>query len=70
VDTKKDKVNEVLAFINEIHIQDSVGLERVCKLALILQEVWMTLSLEANKYVLHQRKRQQQEDDKTSFCSA
>jgi hypothetical protein len=36
----------------------------VCKLAQILPEIWMTLPLEAKKWLLNERKRQQQEDDK------
>jgi hypothetical protein len=34
----------------------------VCKLAQIPPEIWMTLPLEANKCLLNERKRQQQED--------
>jgi hypothetical protein len=37
----------------------------VCKLAQISPEIWMTLPLEAKKWLLNERKRQQQEDDKT-----
>jgi hypothetical protein len=36
----------------------------VCKLAKIPPEIWMTLPLEAKKWLLNKRKRQQQEDDK------
>jgi hypothetical protein len=36
----------------------------VCKLAQILPEIWMTLPLEAKKWLLNERKRQQQEDEK------
>ena len=36
----------------------------VCKLAQIPPEIWMTLSLEAKKWLLNERKRQQQEDEK------
>jgi hypothetical protein len=36
----------------------------VCKLAQIPPEIWMTLPLEAKKWLLNERKRQQQEDDK------
>jgi hypothetical protein len=73
---KKDKVKEVLALINEIQIQDSCSsdeesvvvpttkTEMVCKLAQIPPEIWMTLPLEAKKWLLNERKRQQQEDDK------
>jgi hypothetical protein len=36
----------------------------VCKLAQIPPEIWMTLPLEAKKWLLNGRKRQQQEDYK------
>jgi hypothetical protein len=36
----------------------------VCKLAQMPPEIWMTLPLEAKKWLLNERKRQQQEDDK------
>jgi hypothetical protein len=36
----------------------------VCKLAQILPEIWMTLPLEAKKWLLNERKYQQQEDQK------
>jgi hypothetical protein len=36
----------------------------VCKLAQIPPKIWMTLPLEAKKWLLNERKRQQQEDDK------
>jgi hypothetical protein len=36
----------------------------VCKLAQIPPEIWMTLPLEAKKWLLNERKRQQQEDEK------
>jgi hypothetical protein len=36
----------------------------VCKLAQIPPEIWMTPPLEAKKWLLNERKRQQQEDDK------
>jgi hypothetical protein len=36
----------------------------VCKLAQIPLEIWMTLPLEAKKWLLNERKRQQQEDEK------
>jgi hypothetical protein len=35
----------------------------VCKLAQIPPEIWMTLPLEAKKWLLNERKHQQQEDD-------
>jgi hypothetical protein len=36
----------------------------ICKLAQIPPEIWMTLPLEAKKWLLNDRKHQQQEDDK------
>jgi hypothetical protein len=36
----------------------------VCKLAQIPSEIWITIPLEAKKWLLNERKRQQQEDDK------
>jgi hypothetical protein len=36
----------------------------VCKSAQIPPEIWMNLHLEAKKWLLNKRKRQQQEDDK------
>jgi hypothetical protein len=69
-------VKKVLALINEIQIQDSCSSDEesvavsptktamVCKLAQIPPEIWMTLPLEAKKWLLNERKRQQQEDDK------
>jgi hypothetical protein len=36
----------------------------VCKLAQIPPEIWMTLPLEAKEWLLNERTRQQQEDDK------
>jgi hypothetical protein len=74
--SKKDKVKNVLALINEIQIQDSCSSDEesvaippnktamVCKLAQIPPESSMTLPLEAKKWLLNEKKRQQQEDDK------
>jgi hypothetical protein len=42
----------------------------VCKLAQIPPEIWMTLPLEAKKWLLNERKRQQQKDDKMKNSSA
>jgi hypothetical protein len=36
----------------------------VCKLAQIPPDIWMTLALEAKKWLLNERKHQQQEDNK------
>jgi hypothetical protein len=38
--------------------------EMVCKLAQIPPEIWMNLPLEAKKWLLNERKREQQEDEK------
>jgi hypothetical protein len=69
-------VKKVLELFNEIKTQDScssdeesstVGLYKiamVCKLAQIPPEIWMTLPLEAKKWLMNERKRQQQEDEK------
>jgi hypothetical protein len=73
---KKDKVKKVLALINEIQIQDLWSSDEgstavpptkaamVCKLAQIPPEIRMILTLKAKKWLLNERKRQQQEDDK------
>jgi hypothetical protein len=72
---KKDKIKTVLALFNELQVQDSAGSDEdinisasskmamVCKLEQVPQEIWMTLSLEAKKWLLNERKRQQQEED-------
>jgi hypothetical protein len=69
-------VKKILALINEIQIQDSCSSDEesvavppikttmVCKLAQIPPEIWMILPLEAKKWILNERKRQHQEDDK------
>jgi hypothetical protein len=69
-------VKKVLALINEIQIQDSCSSDKdsvavpppktamVCKLAKKPTEIWMTLPLEAKKWLLNERKCQQQEEDK------
>jgi hypothetical protein len=61
---KKDKVKKVLALISEIQIQDSCSSDEesvavpltktamVCRLAQISPEIWMTLPLEAKKWIL------------------
>jgi hypothetical protein len=68
---KKDKAKQVLALINESQIQDSTVLEDeveilpasktavVCKLAQVPPEIWNSLSLEAKKWLLNERKHQQ-----------
>jgi hypothetical protein len=74
--TKSNKFKKVLALINELQVQDSTisdeeldGLTptktaMVCKLAQVPPDIWMSLSLEAKKWLLNERKRQQQEDEK------
>jgi hypothetical protein len=73
---KKDKFKKVSELINEIQIQDSFSSDEestavpptktaiVCKLAQIPPEIRMNLPLEAKKWLLNERKSQQQEDDK------
>jgi hypothetical protein len=73
---KKDKIKKVLALINEIEIQDSCSSDEylvavpptetamICKSAQIPPDIWMTLPLEAKKWLLNERKRQQQADNK------
>jgi hypothetical protein len=41
----------------------------VCKLAQVPPEIWIILSLEAKKWLLNERKRQQQEEDKSKMSS-
>jgi hypothetical protein len=65
-----------LALISEIQIQDSCSSDEdsvavsptktamVCKLVQIPTQIWITLPLEAKKWLLNERKRQQQEDNK------
>jgi hypothetical protein len=81
--SKKDKIKTVLASINELQVQDSAGSDEeidtspssktalVCKLAQVPPEIWMTLSLEAKKWLLNERKkkRQQQEEYKSKRSS-
>jgi hypothetical protein len=79
---KKDKIKTVLALINGLQVQDSAGSDEeinnlassktamVCKLAQVPPEIWMTLSVEAKKWLLNERKRQQQEDDKKKMSSS
>ena len=75
------KIKTVLALINELQVQDSAGSDEdinisassktamECKLAQVPQEIWMTLSLEAKKWLLNERKRQQQEEDNSKRSS-
>jgi hypothetical protein len=79
--TKKDKVKQVLALVNELQTQDPTSSDEdvealqfsktdmVCKLAQIPPEIWMTLPFDAKKWLLNERKRQQQEDDKSKKSS-
>jgi hypothetical protein len=73
---KKDKVKKVVALINEAQTNSSYSSDEesvavppsktaiLCKSTQIPPEIWMTLPLEAKKWLLNERKRQQQEDDK------
>jgi hypothetical protein len=79
--SKKEKIKAVLALINELQVQDSVGSDEeidtspssktalVCKLPQVPPEICMTLSLEAKKWLLNERKRQQQGEDKSKKSS-
>jgi hypothetical protein len=72
--TKREKVKKVLALINELQVQDSTisdeeldaltttNTAMVCKLSQVQPAIWMSLSLEAKKWLLNERKCQQQED--------
>jgi len=42
----------------------------VCKLAQVLPEIWMTLSLEDKRWLVNERKHQQQEDEKVKISLA
>jgi hypothetical protein len=76
IEPRSIKSKKVLALSNEIQIQDSYSSDEesvvvpptkttmVCKLAQIPADIWMTLSLEAKKWLLNERNLQQQEDDK------
>jgi hypothetical protein len=78
---KKVKTKQVLALINKLQIQDPNVLDdeleippasntaMICKLAQVPLEIWNSLSLEANKWLLNACKRQQQEDDKLKKSS-
>jgi hypothetical protein len=69
-------LKKLLSLINEIQIQDSCSSDEesvavpptrtavVSELAQIPPEIWMTLPLEAKKWLLNKRKRQQHEDEK------
>jgi hypothetical protein len=78
---KKHKTKQVLVLINELQIQDSSVPEdeeispasktaMICKLAQVPPEIWNSLSLEAKKWLLNERKRQKQEDDKLNRSSS
>jgi hypothetical protein len=69
-------VKKVLELFNEIKTQDSCSSDEesvtvpptkiamVCKLSQIPPEILITLPLEAKKWMMSERKRQQQEDEK------
>jgi hypothetical protein len=42
----------------------------VCKLAQVPTEIWVTLSIEARKWLLNEKKRQQLEGDEKVFLDA
>jgi hypothetical protein len=72
----RNKIQKILALINEIQIQDSCSSDEesaavppiktamAFKLAQIPPEIWMTLPLEAKKWLWNKRNSQQREDDK------
>jgi hypothetical protein len=74
-------LKKILELINVIQIQDSCSSDEesttvpptktavVCKLAQLPPEIWMTLPLEVKKWLLNERKLQQQEDDKKEIIS-
>jgi hypothetical protein len=75
------KSRSVLALINEVQIQNSCSsdeesvtvpptkIAKVCKLAQIPPEIWMTLPLEAKKWLLNDIKRQKQDEKKQEIIS-
>jgi hypothetical protein len=74
--TKKDAVKKVLALFNDSKSQAPNELDdefsrltltktaMVCKLTQITPDIWVTLPLEAKKWLLNERKRHQFEDEK------
>jgi hypothetical protein len=74
--------DSVLALINELQVQDSSGshyelstptlskTEMVCNLAQLPPEIWMTLPVEAKKWLLNEQKLQQQHDDNKKRSSS
>ena len=76
MEIKKDAVKKVLALFNDLKSQASNELDdefsqltrtkvaMACKLAQIPPDIWMNLPLEAKKWMLNERKRQQIEDEK------
>jgi hypothetical protein len=76
IEQRRTKSKRFLAIINGIQIQDSfrsneksakvpsIKTAIICKLAQTTLEIRMTLLIEVKKWLLNERKRQQQEDDK------
>jgi hypothetical protein len=56
-------------FNEEIDISATSITAIICKLAQVPPEIWMTLSMEAKKWLLNERKRKQQENNKMKKSS-
>jgi hypothetical protein len=56
-------------FNEEIDISATSITAIICKLAQVPPEIWMTLSMEAKKWLLNERKRKQQETNKMKKSS-
>jgi hypothetical protein len=54
---------KLLIIEEEIDTLPSSKTALMCKLALVPPEIWMTLSLEAKKWLLNERKQHQKEED-------
>jgi hypothetical protein len=61
-----------LALIKELQVQDSTGLDEEIDIFTSSKspEIWMTLSVDAKKWLLNERKQQQQEGDKKKMSSS
>ena len=58
------QIQDIISSDDELDIFPSSKSEMVCNWAQIPPEKWMTLPLEAKKWLLNERKCQQQQDDK------
>jgi hypothetical protein len=59
------QLQDTISYDDELDILPFSKTAMVCKLAQIPPEIWMALPLESKKWLLNDRKRQQQKDDKT-----